>query len=66
MDIFGGDIDSLMPIQDDDLNQNIQDDREIDEDENEKEEKGENGEPIKVEPKKRIVRNPQVTLTSNI
>lgn len=58
MDIFGDDIDSLMPNEDDNLNENIRDDREVDNDDNENEEKVGDSEPIKVEPKKRTVRNP--------
>lgn len=61
MDIFGDDIDTLLQNDDDgdgELNENIRsDDIEA---ENEDTEKNANSEPIKVEPKKRAVRNPQV------
>lgn len=65
MDIFGDDIDSLLRNDDDDndkLNKNIgsEDDGEGN-DENEDGEKKAESEPIKVEPKKRAVRNPQVS-----
>lgn len=59
MDIFGDDIDTLLQNDEDgELNENIRsDDIEA---ENEDTEKNANSEPIKVEPKKRAVRNPQV------
>lgn len=68
MDIFGDDIDSFYH-NNDDLNENIRDGNDIEEaeeDNGEKEGDGdgkldENGEPIKVEAKKRSVRRPQVT-----
>lgn len=64
MDIFGDDIDSLLQTDDEGLNENIRDDPHsggnAEEEDEDKEEKDEHGEPIKVEPKKRIVRNPQV------
>lgn len=64
MDIFGDDIDSFFN-NDNELNENIRDDNieEPDEDGDEKvddDNKDENGEPIKVEAKKRSVRRPQV------
>lgn len=64
MDLFGADIDSFM--QDDELNENVRDgDIENFDNDNEKEgdekQVDDNGEPIKVEPKKRSVRRPQVS-----
>lgn len=64
MDIFGDDIDSFFNNEGE-LNANIRDDNieEAEEDSGEADEEGktdENGEPIKVEPKKRSVRRPQV------
>lgn len=65
MDLFGADIDSFM--QNDELNENIREgdaenaeDQEQDGDEKQTDE---NGEPIKVEPKKRSVRKPQVRIS---
>lgn len=66
MDIFGDDIDTLM--EDDQLNENIRDDDieniNIDGDgegkDDDEKQTDENGDPIKVEPKKRSVRRPQV------
>lgn len=61
MDIFGDDIDTLLQNDDDgdgELNENIRSE-DIDE-ENEDAENKTDSEPIKVEPKKRAVRNPQV------
>lgn len=68
MDIFGDDIDSYM--ENNGLNENIRPESDVEEvegnvepneNEDENAEKDENGEPIKVEPKKRFVRKPQVT-----
>lgn len=70
MDLFGDDIDTFYQ-NDDDLNENIRDGNLIEEAEEENGEKNdedgdeegkldENGDPIKVEPKKRSVRRPQV------
>lgn len=66
MDIFGDDIDSYYH-HDGELNENIneQNIEEADEDNAEKgeeEKTDENGDPIKVEPKKRSVRRPQVMI----
>lgn len=62
MDLFGADIDSF--LQEDELNKNIREEdvENADGQEHEGDEKqiDENGEPIKVEPKKRSVRKPQV------
>lgn len=68
MDIFGDDIDSFYH-NDDELNENIRDGNNIEEAEEDNGEKDgdedgkldENGEPIKVEAKKRSVRRPQVS-----
>lgn len=75
MDLFGDDIDSFYQNEDA-LNENIHDENvieEAEEDNGEKEGDGdgegkldENGEPIKVEPKKRSVRRPQVIHIQNI
>lgn len=60
MDLFGDDIDTLLQNDDnDELNENIR--GEDMEEENEDDEKKTDSEPIKVEPKKRAVRNPQVS-----
>lgn len=67
MDIFGDDIDSYLE-ENNELNQNIRADSDAEDGEGndgqnedgEKVENDENGEPIKVEPKKRAVRKPQV------
>lgn len=63
MDFFGDDIDNY--YQNDQLNENINEENveEAEEDnggKDEEEKTDENGEPIKVEPKKRSVRRPQV------
>lgn len=64
MDIYGDDIDTLLQNDDDDdnndeMNENIRGE-DVGE-ENEDSEKKTDSEPIKVEPKKRAVRNPQVS-----
>lgn len=67
MDFFGDDIDDYMV--NDDLNANIRENdiEEIENDENQEDdndgEANENGEKIKVEPKKRVVRQKQVFKT---
>lgn len=75
MDLFGDDIDSFYQNDNDALNDNIREENvieEAEEDNGEKDEDGdgegkldENGEPIKVEPKKRSVRRPQVSKSLN-
>lgn len=64
MDFFGADIDSLM--QEDELNENIRENGEnIENDENNEKdgnEQTDGNEAIKVEPKKRSVRKPQVNM----
>lgn len=61
MDFYGDDIDSLLRQDDvDDLNENIRDEN-VDEENDEDGEKKADSEPVKVEPKKRAVRNPQVS-----
>lgn len=68
MDIFGDDIDSYFHNNDDgELNENINEENieEAAEDNVEKDDEektDENGDPIKVEPKKRSVRRPQVNI----
>lgn len=60
MDIFGDDIDTLLQTEDNnELNENIR--GEDIEEENEDDEKKADSESVKVEPKKRAVRNPQVS-----
>lgn len=65
MDLFGDDIDSLLQ-NNDELNENVRGSDVEDEGEANKEEtegeKDENGEPRIVEPKKRSVRNPRVSM----
>lgn len=60
MDLFGADIDSFM--QEDELNENIREEdvENAEGQEDDEKQTDENGEPIKVEPKKRSVRKPQV------
>lgn len=62
MDLFGADIDSFM--QEDELNENIreEDAENAEGQEDDEKQTDENGEPIKVEPKKRSVRKPQVQI----
>lgn len=60
MDIFGDDIDSLLIADQDNLNENIRNENDIEENDGSDTEEKQNGDPIKVEPKKRAVRNPQV------
>lgn len=65
MDIFGGDIDNFFNTEGE-LNENIRDENieEPDEDNGDEGKTDEHGEPIKVEPKKRSVRRPQVNTDS--
>lgn len=63
MDIFGDDIDTLLQNGDDEINENIANEENVEnEDSENKDEKNRDSGANVVEPKKRVVRNPQVSL----